>query len=97
MTIKKQKNAFHPPSSDFLLYNTEDGKTRIEARFQGAPVWLLLNQSVNLFQWDKSVVSKHIRDIFDEGELQRGSIAAKLVNIGKTSQAVAQTQEGKSP
>jgi hypothetical protein len=50
MTTKKQKSAITPPSGDFLLYQTEDGKTRIEARFQGEKVWLLLNQLVNQFQ-----------------------------------------------
>ena len=58
-----------PAGGDFLLYRTEDGRTRIEVRFQGETVWLSLNQLADLFQRDKSVVSKHIKNVFDEMEL----------------------------
>jgi hypothetical protein len=83
MTTRKQI----APTGDFLLYQTEDGKTRIEARFQGETVWLSLNQLVDLFQRDKSVISKHIRNIFDEGELRREAVVANFATTaadGKT-------------
>ncbi|MBC8017750.1 MAG: virulence RhuM family protein [Verrucomicrobia bacterium] len=89
MTTKKQKNAISTSSDDFLLYQTEDGKTRIEAKFQGETVWLSLNQMVDLFQRDKSVVSKHIRNVFDEGELRREAVVANFATTasdGKTYQ-----------
>jgi hypothetical protein len=89
MITKKQKNAIIPPTGDFLLYQTEDGRTRIEARFQGETVWLSLNQLVDLFQRDKSVVSKHIRNIFAEGELLRTAVVANFATTatdGKTYQ-----------
>ncbi|MCM2357140.1 MAG: virulence RhuM family protein [Geobacteraceae bacterium] len=88
MTTRTQKND-PAKSGDFLLYQTEDGKTRIEARFKGESVWLSLNQMVDLFQRDKSVISKHIRNIFDEGELRREAVVANYATTaadGKTYQ-----------
>jgi len=74
----KKQNDLIPPTGEFILYQTEDGRTRVEARFQGETVWLSLNQLVDLFQRDKSVISKHIRNIFNEGELLR---TAKLIRL----------------
>jgi len=47
-----------PAKSEIILYQTEDGKTRLQVRFQGETVWLPLNQMVELFQRDKSVAGK---------------------------------------
>lgn len=85
----KKQIALIPPSGEFLLYQTEDGRTRIEARFHGETVWLSLNQLVDLFQRDKSVISKHIKNIFDEGELRREPVVANFATTaadGKTYQ-----------
>jgi len=87
--MKKLKNAVIPDSGEFILYQTEDGRTRVEARFNGETVWLSLNQMVDLFQRDKSVISKHIRNIFTEGELQRAAVVANFATTaadGKTYQ-----------
>lgn len=75
--MKKQKD-LPLPTGEFILYQTDDGSTRIEARFQGETVWLSLNQMVELFQRDKSVISKHIKNIFDEGELRREPVVANF-------------------
>jgi hypothetical protein len=64
-------------SSQILLYQSEDRRTRIEVRLEGETVWLSLNQIAELFQRDKSVISKHVRNIFEEGELVRDSVVAK--------------------
>ena len=72
-----------PAGGDFLLYQTEDGRTRIEVRFEGETVWLSLNQLADLFQRDKSVVSKHIKNVFDEGELLPQSTVAKFATVQK--------------
>lgn len=66
-----------PDESGILLYQTEDGRTRIEVRLAGESVWLSLNQMADLFQRDKSVISRHIRNIFDDGELSEDSVVAK--------------------
>jgi hypothetical protein len=58
-------------TSEIILYQTEDGQTKIDVRIAGETVWLSLNQIADLFQRDKSVISKHIKNAFEEGELQR--------------------------
>jgi hypothetical protein len=58
-------------SSEIVLYQTEDGRTRLEVRLENESVWLSLNQLAELFQRDKSVVSRHIKNVFEEGELAR--------------------------
>jgi len=77
------------PSSQILLYQTEDRRTRIEVRLDGETVWLSLNQMAELFQRDKSVISKHIHNIFEEGELVREPVVANYATTaadGKTYQ-----------
>jgi len=65
------------PNSDLILYQTEDGRTRIQCRFENETVWLSLKQMTDLFQRDKSVISRHIKNLFDEGELVRDSVVAE--------------------
>ena len=67
--------------SQFLLYQTEDGQTRIEVQFRGETVWLSQNQISELFQRDKSVISKHIHNVFDEGELIPKATVAKYATV----------------
>ena len=52
--------------TNFLLYQTPDGQTRLEVRLQDETVWLSLTDMSDLFQRDKSVISRHIRNIFAE-------------------------------
>ena len=67
--------------SSLLLYQTEDGLTRIEARLVNETVWLSLNQMTELFQRDKSVISRHISNIFEEGELQQVATVANFATV----------------
>ena len=78
-----------PPKSELILYQAENGATRVEARFEGEAVWLSLNQMAELFQRDKSVISKHLKNIFAEGELENHSVVANFATTaadGKTYQ-----------
>ena len=78
-----------PWGAEFLLYQTEDGRTRIEVRFEGETAWLSLGQMAELFQRDKSVISRHIKNVFDEGELRREAVVAESATTaadGKTYQ-----------
>jgi hypothetical protein len=70
-----------PTGGDFILYGTEDGLTRIEVRFSGETVWLSLNQMADLFQRDKSVISKHIKNVFEEREVPREATVAKFATV----------------
>ena len=65
-------------NSEIVLYQAADGKTRLEVQFQGETAWLSLNQMAELFQRDKSVISKHIKNAFDEGELRRSQLLQNL-------------------
>ncbi|MCX6150083.1 MAG: hypothetical protein NTX22_06135 [Ignavibacteriales bacterium] len=59
--------------SELILYQTEDGQTKIEVRLEDETVWLTLNQLAELFQKAKSTISEHIKNIFEEGELPKES------------------------
>ena len=67
-----------PPDSEFLLYQTEDGRTRVECRFQNETIWLTQAQIAELFQKDVRTINEHIVNIFDEGELEAGATIRKF-------------------
>ena len=61
-----------------LLYQTPDGKSRIEVRLQGETVWLNLDQMVELFQCNKSTISRHFKNVVEEGEMNKEVVVAKF-------------------
>jgi len=61
-------------NTEILLYQTEDGQTKVEVRLESETVWLTQSQMVELFQTTKQNISLHIRNIFREGELQEVSV-----------------------
>ena len=65
-------------NSEMIIYTTADGLTKIETTFDGDTVWLSIDQMAELFQRDKSTISRHIKNIFLEGELQREAVVAKF-------------------
>ena len=67
--------------SEFLLYTTEDGKIRIEVRLQAESVWMTINQMSALFQIDKSGISRHIKNVFETGELRQDATVAKFATV----------------
>jgi len=68
-------------NSNLRIYQTEDGKTEINVHLEKETVWLNLNQMVDLFERDKSVISRHINNIFKEEELYRKSTVAKYATV----------------
>ena len=64
--------------SNIIIYTTEDGLTKIETTFDEDTVWLSIDQMAELFQRDKSTISRHIKNIFSEGELVRESVVANF-------------------
>lgn len=66
------------PKNSIIIYTTEDGLTKIDTTFDGDTVWLSIDQMAELFQRDKSTISRHIKNIFAEGELERDSVVAKF-------------------
>ncbi|MDD3206596.1 MAG: virulence RhuM family protein [Lachnospiraceae bacterium] len=68
--------------SNILMYTTEDGITKVEVTFDHDTVWLSLDQIAELFQRNKSTISRHIKNIFLEGELSRESVVANFATTG---------------
>ena len=66
--------------SDMIIYTTEDGLAKIETTFDGDTVWLSIDQMAELFQRDRSVIGKHVRNIFKEGELRKEAVWAKFAH-----------------
>lgn len=62
------------PSGEFLLYQTEDGQTRVECRFANESLWLSQAGMAELFQSSKQNIAKHLKAIFTEGELVQDSV-----------------------
>jgi hypothetical protein len=62
------------PQSEIILYQTEDGRTRVQCRFENETVWLTQQHMAELFQTSKQNVSLHIHNIFAEGELCEDSV-----------------------
>ncbi len=64
--------------SDFILFKTEDEKISVDVRFEDETVWLTQGQMAKLFERDRTVIVKHIANIFSEGELDEKSNVQKL-------------------
>ena len=64
-----------------ILYTTPDGDSKIEVTLQNETVWLTLDQMAELFQRNKSTISRHIKNVFEEGELQADSTVAFFATV----------------
>ena len=64
--------------SNIIIYQSEDGQTHIEVRMDEDTVWLTQQQICELFDKSKSTISEHIKNVFEEGELQRDSVVRKI-------------------
>ena len=62
---------------EIIIYQTADGRASIDVKLENETVWLTQDQLVILFERDKSVISRHINNIFSEGELDRRVVVAK--------------------
>lgn len=65
-------------NGNIILYQTEDGKSRIEVTLCNDTVWLTTDQMAELFQRNKSTISRHIKNVFEDGELQADKVVAFL-------------------
>ena len=68
-------------NSEIVFYQTDDGQTRIEVHLVDEMVWLSLDQMADLFQRDKSTISRHISNVFAEGELERTGTVADFATV----------------
>ena len=69
--------------TNLIMYTTEDGVTKIQATFDNDTVWLSIDQMAELFQRDKSTISRHIKNIFEEGEYKSDSVVANFATTAK--------------
>lgn len=64
--------------NEILIYQTEDGHTKIDMKLEGETVWLTQAQLCELYQTSKSNISEHIKHIFEEGELEENAVVRKF-------------------
>lgn len=78
-----------PPGGEIVVYEAPGGEVRVDVRLERETVWLPLSQMAELFGRDKSVISRHLRNVFQSGELEREAVVAKNATTaadGKTYQ-----------
>ena len=70
-----------PAGGQFIVYQSEDGKLKIDVRFEGETVWLTQPQLAELFQTTQQNVSLHLQNIYQEGELRRGATHKESLSV----------------
>lgn len=76
-------------NDNMLIYQSADGKITIDVRFEKETVWLSLDQMATLFGRDKSTISRHIKNIFEEGELQAPSVVANYATTATDGKLIS--------
>ncbi|MCL2591419.1 MAG: virulence RhuM family protein, partial [Betaproteobacteria bacterium] len=77
-----------PENSEIIIYQTEDGRTRIDCRFDAETIWLTQAQMAQLFQRDRSVITRHVNNAISEGELDKKS-NVQFLHIANSDKPVA--------
>jgi hypothetical protein len=72
------ENTEPSPASDLILYQTEDGKTRIQCRFKDESLWLTQAQIADLFQKDVKTINEHLLNVYQDKELEEDSTIRKF-------------------
>ena len=67
--------------SEILIYQTPGGSTKIDVRLENETVWLSQHQLADLFQTDRTSIAKHIKNIYESGELMEESTCAKIAQV----------------
>ena len=70
-------------NNQIIIYNTEDGETKIEVRMKDETVWLSQKQMAKLFDKDRKTITEHIQNVFKEGELTENSVCRKFQHTAK--------------
>lgn len=72
---------YQPSDESIVVYKSNDGIVQLDVQVSDETVWLTLNQLAMLFDRDKSVISRHLRNIYAEGELTREATVAKNATV----------------
>ena len=75
-----------------IIYQTEDGQTQIDVRMENETVWLTQAQMAELFQKDRTVITRHINNVFKEGELEKEEVCAKFAHTTRHGALTGKTQ-----
>ena len=78
--------------SSIVLYTTDDGNTKLEVKLEKDTVWLTQSQMAELFGRDRTVIARHIRNIFKEGELEENTTCAKFAHVGTDQDQTYETR-----
>ncbi|OCB75341.1 hypothetical protein [Flavobacterium crassostreae] len=70
-----------PNNNNFVLYTAPNGSIKIEAYIQEETIWLTQQKIADLFEVDRTVVTKHLKNIYQENELQKESTSAKFAQV----------------
>lgn len=81
MTKKLQKNILNNSFTEFLLYTTPNGKVKVEIFLRDENIWLTQARIAELFGAERSVVTKHLQNIYNEGELSKEATCAKIAQV----------------
>ena len=73
---------FNPTLNDIIIYQTEDGEIKLDVKMDKETVWLTQVQMGELFQKDRTVIGRHINNIYKEGELKKHITCAKFAHMG---------------
>ena len=74
--LPSELNIEEMEENKIVIYQTEDGQTQIDVRLENETVWLTQAQMAALFQKDRTVITRHINNIFKEGELEKEEVCA---------------------
>jgi prophage maintenance system killer protein len=84
------------PKSEIEIYQSKDGKTEVEVTFEHETVWLNQEQMGQLFGRDRTVISRHIRNVFKEGELTKEAVCANFAHTTRHGALAGKTQNKKT-
>lgn len=68
-------------NNEIVIYQSEDGKTQLDVKLEGETAWLTQTQMSELFQTDRTVINRHIRNIYKSGELEEEATCAKNAQV----------------
>jgi prophage maintenance system killer protein len=90
--LREPTAAYGGPGGEVVLYQAPDGRVRLEVQLERETIWLNLNQMAELFERDKSVVSRHLRNVYQEGELNPSATVAFFATVQKEGRRIVSRQ-----
>ena len=70
------------PDNQIIIYQTDDGKTKLEVKFEGRTAWLTQDEIAELFDRGRSTIAEHLQNVFREGELNKNSVCREFRRTG---------------